>query len=87
MIGLEAQTQMEMAGDYPDLVIGSLGAGSNFGGIAIPFLRDRIRHGKPVRCLSVEPAACPKLTRGAYRYDYTDFSGITPLDESEFDDQ
>lgn len=79
IIGLEARAQLAQAGVYPDVVIGSLGAGSNFGGIAFPFLRDRLRGEAHPRCLSVEPSACPKLTRGAYRYDYTDSSGITPL--------
>jgi tryptophan synthase beta chain len=79
IIGLEARKQLAQAGVYPDLVIGSLGAGSNFGGIAFAFLRDRLRGEAQVRCLSVEPSACPKLTRGAYRYDHTDASGFTPL--------
>ncbi len=81
IIGLEARKQMDIAGDYPDVVIGSLGAGSNFGGIALPFVRDNIREGRTVRCLSVEPSACPKLTRGEYRYDFTDSSGVTPLEK------
>lgn len=79
IIGLEARRQMALADEYPDIVIGSLGAGSNFGGIAFPFLRDRLRGESQVRCISVEPSACPKLTRGSYRYDYTDSSGVTPL--------
>ena len=79
VIGLEARQQLEMAGAYPDVVIGSLGAGSNFGGIAFPFLADRLRGESQARCLSVEPSACPKLTRGVYQYDYTDSSGVTPL--------
>jgi tryptophan synthase beta chain len=79
IIGLEARKQLAQAGVYPDLVIGSLGAGSNFGGMAFAFLRDRLRGESQVRCLSVEPSACPKLTRGAYRYDHTDASGVTPL--------
>ncbi|HEV7369724.1 TrpB-like pyridoxal phosphate-dependent enzyme [Arenibaculum sp.] len=79
VIGLEARTQSERLGIRPDVVIASLGAGSNFGGIAFPFLQDRLRGTSEVRCISVEPSACPKLTRGVYRYDYTDGSGITPL--------
>ena len=79
VIGLEARKQLALAGDEPDVVIGSLGAGSNFGGIAFPFLRDRLRGESRVRCLSVEPSACPKMTRGVYRYDATDASGVTPL--------
>lgn len=79
VIGLEARNQMARLGLRPDVVIGSLGAGSNFGGVAFPFLRDRLRGTSQVRCVSVEPSACPKLTRGVYRYDYTDGSGVTPL--------
>ena len=79
VIGLEAQAQLGRLGVEPDVVIGSLGAGSNFGGIAFPYLRDRLRGSSNVRCVSVEPSACPKLTRGVYRYDYTDGSGVTPL--------
>ncbi len=80
VIGLEAQSQIaDDFHDYPDVVIGSLGAGSNFGGIAMPFIGERLRSRTPVRCIAVEPAACPKLTRGRYCYDYTDGSGVTPL--------
>lgn len=80
VLGLEAKDQMAQDfGEAPDVVIGSLGAGSNFGGIAMPFVGDKLRHGTRVRCISVEPRGCPKLTRGAYRYDVTDGSGITPL--------
>lgn len=79
VIGLEAQEQLASLDRQPDVVIAALGAGSNFGGIAFPFLRSRLRGGPPVRCLSVEPAACPKLTRGRYAYDYTDSSEQTPL--------
>lgn len=80
VLGLEARDQMSQDfGEAPDIVIGSLGAGSNFGGIAMPFVGDKIRHGSRVRCISVEPQGCPKLTRGAYRYDVTDGSGVTPL--------
>lgn len=79
VIGLEARAQLERLGIRPDVVIASLGAGSNFGGVAFPFLQDRLRGTSDVRCISVEPSACPKLTRGVYRYDYTDGSGITPL--------
>lgn len=81
VIGLEAKRQMELIGAYPDVVIGSLGAGSNFGGISMPFLADRLLGKSAVRCLSVEPTACPKLTRGSYRYDFTDSSGITPMEK------
>jgi tryptophan synthase beta chain len=79
VIGIEAKNQLAALGHTPDIVIGCLGAGSNFGGIAFPFLQDQFRASTPVRCISVEPSACAKLTRGVYRYDYTDNSGITPL--------
>ncbi|XYI03752.1 TrpB-like pyridoxal phosphate-dependent enzyme [Sorangium sp. So ce1128] len=79
VIGLEAREQLAQLGEEPDVVIASMGAGSNFGGIALPFLKDKLRGGRPVRCVSVESTACPKLTRGEYRYDRTDGSGITAL--------
>lgn len=79
VIGEEARAQLENAGEWPDLVIASLGAGSNFGGIALPFLQEKLRHGRAVRCISVESTACPKLTQGVYSYDRTDGSGITVL--------
>lgn len=77
--GLEAQEQLAALADPPDVVVGSLGGGSNFGGLALPFLGTMLRGGREVRCLSVEPSACPKLTRGRYAYDFTDASGLTPL--------
>lgn len=77
--GLEAQEQLADLGDPPDVVIGSLGGGSNFGGLALPFLGAMRQGGRAVRCVSVEPSACPKLTRGRYAYDFTDASGLTPL--------
>ena len=76
VIGLEAREQL---GEHPDDVVAALGAGSNFGGIAFPLLGDTLRGEAAVRCLAVEPAACPKLTRGQYRYDYTDSSERTPM--------
>jgi len=79
VIGLEAQEQLAELGDPPDVVVASLGGGSNLGGIALPFLGAMARGERPVRCVSVEPAACPKLTRGRYAYDYTDASGLAPL--------
>jgi tryptophan synthase beta chain len=79
VIGIEAREQLESLDDPPDVVVASLGAGSNFGGIAFPFLEGTLRGRSSVRCVSVEPAACPKLTRGVYRYDKTDGSGITAL--------
>ena len=79
VIGQEAIAQMGMAGEEPDVVIGCVGGGSNFAGIAIPFVRRVLRDGARTRFLAAEPAACPTLTRGAYRYDFGDTSGMTPL--------
>lgn len=79
IIGLEAQKQMEKAGDYPDIIVAPFGGGSNFAGIAFPFLQDKLTGGKNVRAIAVEPTSCPKLTRGVFRYDYGDTIGMTPL--------
>lgn len=82
VIGLEAEKQMEMAGEYPDMVIACFGGGSNFGGIAFPFMRHKIKGevGKShTRFIAAEPASCPKLTRGEFRYDFGDEAGYTPL--------
>ncbi|HET7685617.1 MAG TPA: TrpB-like pyridoxal phosphate-dependent enzyme, partial [Candidatus Limnocylindria bacterium] len=79
VIGQEAMAQMEMAGEAPDVVIGCAGGGSNFSGIAFPFLRDRLRGASQTRFLAVEPASCPSLTQGEYRYDFGDTAGTTPL--------
>jgi tryptophan synthase beta chain len=79
VIGQEAVAQMEMAGEYPDTVIGCVGGGSNFGGLTVPFLRRMIRDGVATRCIAAEPAACPTLTRGVYAYDFGDTVGLTPL--------
>jgi tryptophan synthase beta chain len=79
VIGQEAMLQMEMAGDYPDVVIGAAGGGSNFAGIAFPFIGEQLRGGRKVRALAVEPAACPTLTRGTYAYDFGDTGHLTPL--------
>ena len=79
VIGEEAIAQMEMAGAYPDVIIGCTGGGSNFAGIAFPFLGAKLRGGKDVRIVAVEPAACPTLTRGRYAYDFGDTAGLTPL--------
>lgn len=79
IIGLEALKQMEMAGDYPDIVLGCFGGGSNFGGISFPFLGENFRNGKKTRIMAVEPASCPKLTRGQFHYDFGDTVGLTPL--------
>jgi tryptophan synthase beta chain len=79
IIGQEAIKQMEMAGDFPDIVIAPFGGGSNFAGISFPFLRHNLKHGKTVRAIAVEPTSCPKLTRGVFRYDFGDTVGMTPL--------
>ncbi len=79
VIGQEAIEQLEMAGEYPDVVVGCVGGGSNFAGIAYPFVRENLRNGKTTRFVAAEPAACPTLTRGVYRYDFGDTVGLTPL--------
>jgi len=79
VIGQEALRQMELAGEYPDIVVGCVGGGSNFGGIAFPFIRENLHGGKGARIVAVEPASCPTLTRGRYAYDYGDTAGMTPL--------
>ena len=79
VIGQEAVKQLEMAGDFPDIVIAPFGGGSNFAGISFPFLRYNFQEGKKVRCIAVEPASCPKLTKGEFRYDFGDSVGLTPL--------
>lgn len=79
VIGLEAEKQMEMAGEYPDVVIGCFGGGSNFSGISFPFIRHKLTEGKNVRIIAAEPASCPKLTRGQFQYDFGDEAGYTPL--------
>jgi tryptophan synthase beta chain len=79
IIGEEAMRQMEMTGDYPDVVIGCFGGGSNFGGIAYPFLRENILRGRTTRLVAAEPTSCPKLTRGSFQYDFGDVAGFTPL--------
>ena len=78
VIGQEAKKQFEIAGDYPDVVIACCGGGSNFGGAAFPFLQDKIA-GKDLRAIAVEPASCPTLTKGEFRYDFGDAIGMTPL--------
>jgi tryptophan synthase beta chain len=78
IIGLEAEKQLAIAGDYPDVVIGCAGGGSNFAGIAFPFVRDKI-HGKNIRIIASEPTSCPTLTRGEYVYDFGDTAMTTPL--------
>ena len=79
IIGQEAILQMEKAGDMPDIVIAPFGGGSNFSGIAFPFLRLNFDEGKKIRCIASEPSSCPKLTRGVFRYDFGDTAGMTPL--------
>ncbi len=79
VIGLEAEKQMEMAGEYPDMVIACFGGGSNFGGISFPFMRHNILEGRKTRFIAAEPASCPKLTKGKFEYDSGDESGYTPL--------
>ena len=79
IIGLESLQQMEMADDYPDIVIGCTGGGSNFAGIAFPYLGTNLRDGRNTRIIGVEPAACPSLTRGKYAYDFGDTGRMTPL--------
>ena len=79
VIGLEAQKQMEMTGEEPDVVIGCVGGGSNYAGLAYPFMGDRLEGKKQTRFLATEPAACPTLTQGVYAYDFGDTVGLTPL--------
>ena len=79
IIGLEAEKQMEMAGEYPDKVIACFGGGSNFSGIAFPFMRHNLQDGRTTEFIAAEPASCPKLTRGKFEYDFGDESGYTPL--------
>ena len=79
VIGQEALKQMDMAGEYPDVVIGCAGGGSNFAGIAFPFLGENLRNGKRTRLLAVEPTAAPSLTRGSYTYDYGDTAQMAPI--------
>ncbi|HOW54015.1 MAG TPA: TrpB-like pyridoxal phosphate-dependent enzyme [Syntrophorhabdaceae bacterium] len=78
VIGLEARKQLESIGEYPDIIIGCAGGGSNFAGIAFPFIRDKI-HGKDIRVIASEPTSCPTLTRGHYVYDFGDTAKTTPL--------
>jgi tryptophan synthase beta chain len=79
VIGLEALEQMELAGEYPDIVIGCAGGGSNFAGFAYPFLWKKFADGKQVRVIAVEPASCPSLTRGKYTFDYGDTAATAPV--------
>jgi len=80
IIGQEAQKQMEIAGDYPDIIIGCHGGGSNFAGLAFPFLKDKLDGKKPnLRAIAVEPSSCATLTKGKFEYDFGDTAGLTPL--------
>ena len=79
VIGIEALEQMEMAGYWPDILIGCTGGGSNFSGLVLPFLGKKLREKKNVRAIAAEPAACPSLTRGRYAYDFGDTAHLTPL--------
>jgi tryptophan synthase beta chain len=79
VIGQEAMAQLEMADDYPDVIVGCTGGGSNFAGIVFPFLGAQLRGGRKVKIIAVEPAACPSLTRGTYAYDFGDTAHLTPL--------
>lgn len=79
IIGLEAEKQMEMAGEYPDMIIACFGGGSNFGGCAFPFMRHTLKEGKKTEFIAAEPNSCPKLTRGKFEYDFGDEAGYTPL--------
>ncbi len=79
IIGLEAKKQMEMIDEYPDVIIGCCGGGSNFAGIAFPFLKDNLEKKASVRAIAVEPKACPTLTKGRFAYDFGDTAQLTPL--------
>jgi tryptophan synthase beta chain len=79
VIGLEAKKQFEQADDYPDVIVGATGGGSNFAGMAFPFLGEQLRGGRRFEFVAVEPSACPTLTRGKYAYDYGDTAHLTPL--------
>ncbi len=79
VIGQEAMAQMELAGDQPDIVIGCAGGGSNFAGLAFPFIGSKLRGERDLRVIAVEPAACPSLTKGHYAYDFGDTGHLTPL--------
>jgi len=80
VVGLEAKRQMEMAGDYPDVIFGCVGGGSNYSGLLFPFLADKLSGRRPeLQAFACEPKACPTLTRGIYTYDHGDSAGLTPL--------
>ncbi len=79
VIGMEALAQLEMAGDYPDIIVGCTGGGSNFAGIAFPFMSAKLKGDRHIKFVAVEPAACPTLTKGKYTYDFGDTAHLTPL--------
>jgi tryptophan synthase beta chain len=80
VIGLEVKKQMEMADAYPDIIVGCIGGGSNFAGLFLPFVKDKVNGSKPgLRIINVEPSSCPTVTKGLYTYDYGDEAGLTPL--------
>ncbi|MDQ7026879.1 MAG: TrpB-like pyridoxal phosphate-dependent enzyme [Anaerolineae bacterium] len=79
IIGQECLKQMALADEYPDVIVAPIGGGSNFAGIALPFLRENLKNGRQTRLVGIEPAACPSLTRGKYAYDFGDTMGMTPL--------
>lgn len=79
VIGQEALAQMEMAGEYPDIVIGCAGGGSNFGGMTLPFVYQNLKQGKATRIIAAEPASCPTLTKGSYAFDFGDVAGVSPV--------
>lgn len=80
VIGQETKKQFEMAGCYPDIIVGCVGGGTNFGGLAVPFVEDKLNGSHPdTQIIAVEPESCPSLTKGLYAYDYGDVAGLTPL--------
>lgn len=79
IIGLEAEKQMALAGEYPDIIVACFGGGSNFGGLAFPFMRHTFEEGRKTRYIAAEPSACPKFTKGEFGYDFGDEAGYTPL--------
>ncbi len=79
VIGLEAKQQLAKVDEYPDIVLGCCGGGSNFAGLGFPFVKDKVTEGKRVRVIAVEPSACPTLTRGIFAYDYGDTAQLTPI--------
>jgi len=79
VVGQEAKKQMEMAGAYPDMIVGCVGGGSNFAGTFLPFIPDKLKKKKKIQIIAVEPEACPSLTKGPYTWDYGDVAGMAPI--------